>query len=91
MALFLFPFFHWLAGKKPYRSENKKEGPNLHLYKENTPSMGGMIIVLSGLLVLSLFQKFTPQMWIILITLLSFGGLGLLDDYFKCFRGSLGA
>ena len=87
LALFLFPFFIGWQEKNHIGQKIKKEGPNLHLYKENTPSMGGMIIVLSGLLVLSLFQKFTPQMWIILITLLSFGGLGLLDDYFKCFRG----
>jgi phospho-N-acetylmuramoyl-pentapeptide-transferase len=87
LGLFFFPFFIRWQEKTRIGQKIKREGPNLHLHKENTPSMGGIIMILSGLLVLSFFQQFTPQIWIILITLLSFAGLGLLDDYFKSFRG----
>ena len=87
LGLFFFPFFIRWQEKTRIGQKIKREGPNLHLHKENTPSMGGIIMILSGLLVLSFFQQFTPQIRIILITLLSFAGLGLLDDYFKSFRG----
>ena len=87
LSLFLFPFYIRWQEKNHIGQKIKKEGPNLHLYKENTPSMGGVIIILSGLLVLSFFEQLTYPIIIILITLLSFGGLGWVDDYFKSFQG----
>jgi len=87
LGLFSLPFFIRWQEKAHIGQKIKREGPNLHLHKENTPSMGGIIIILSGLVVLCFFQRFTSPLWIILITLLSFGGLGLLDDYFKSFCG----
>jgi len=87
LSLFLFPFYIRWQEKNHIGQKIKKEGPNLHLYKENTPSMGGVIIILSGLLVLSFFEQLTYPIKIILITLLSFGGLGWVDDYFKSFQG----
>jgi len=87
LSLFLFPFYIRWQEKNHIGQKIKKEGPNLHLYKENTPSMGGVIIILSGLLVLSFFEQLTYPIIIVLITLLSFGGLGWVDDYFKSFQG----
>jgi len=87
LSLFLFPFYIRWQEKNHIGQKIKKEGPNLHLYKENTPSMGGVIIILSGLLVLSFFEQLTYPIKIILVTLLSFGGLGWVDDYFKSFQG----
>jgi len=87
LSLFLFPFYIRWQEKNHIGQKIKKEGPNLHLYKENTPSMGGVIIIPSGLLVLSFFEQLTYPIIIVLITLLSFGGLGWVDDYFKSFQG----
>ena len=86
LGLFFFPFFIRWQEKTRIGQKIKREGPNLHLHKENTPSMGGIIMILSGLLVLSFFQQFTPDLDYT-YNLLSFAGLGLLDDYFKSFRG----
>ena len=54
------------------------------IYKTDTPSMGGVIIILSVLVPILLVGKLTNVYVILLIaTLLFFGALGFLDDYIK--------
>lgn len=61
----------------------RDDGPESHLKKSGTPTMGG-IIILTGIVVTSLFyvkdyQKIVP----ILFVTLGFGLIGFLDDYIK--------
>jgi phospho-N-acetylmuramoyl-pentapeptide-transferase len=62
----------------------REEGPQSHLKKRGTPTMGGMLILLSitcGVLLWGdLTNKFT---WVILLVTLGFGFIGWLDDYRK--------
>ena len=62
----------------------RQNGPESHLKKEGTPTMGGMIILLSVILPTILWadiQNFYIQM--ILISTLLMGIIGLIDDYLK--------
>ena len=60
----------------------RQNGPESHLKKEGTPTMGGMIILLSVILptiLLANIEIFYIQ--IVLISTVLMGIIGLLDDY----------
>lgn len=59
------------------------DGPQTHLKKNGTPTMGGIIFLL-GVIVTSLFYvKDYPQIVPILFVTVGFGIVGFLDDYIK--------
>lgn len=61
----------------------RKEGVQSHLKKAGTPTMGGLIILLS-IVVTSLFYLWRfPRMVPVLFLILGFGIIGFLDDYLK--------
>ena len=64
--------------------EIRGDGPESHLSKVGTPTMGGVLlvfsIVVSILLWMDLFSFYT---WMILFSLIGFGSLGFVDDYLK--------
>ncbi|WP_163851090.1 phospho-N-acetylmuramoyl-pentapeptide-transferase [Pseudooceanicola aestuarii] len=62
----------------------RDDGPETHLAKAGTPTMGGLLIV--GALVTStlLWARLdNPYVWIVLFVTLSFGLIGFADDYAK--------
>lgn len=65
----------------------RKNGPKTHLNKEGTPTMGGIIILLSVLISSFLWADITnPYIVIMLISTLWMGAIGFLDDYLKVVR-----
>lgn len=62
----------------------RDDGPQTHLIKAGTPTMGGALILvaiaLSTLLWADLGNRF---IWVVLITTLGFGAIGWIDDYRK--------
>ncbi|MGC8777462.1 MAG: phospho-N-acetylmuramoyl-pentapeptide-transferase [Candidatus Caldatribacteriaceae bacterium] len=85
VGIFVFPLFirwqeSWGVGQKI-----KKEGPNLHLHKENTPTMGGVVIVAATFLGLLAGGYFDGRGRDIFIFSLFFFLLGFWDDFFKSF------
>ena len=62
----------------------RDDGPQSHLSKSGTPTMGGALILvavaISTLLWADLSNRFV---WIVLLTTLAFGIIGLVDDYKK--------
>lgn len=61
----------------------REEGPETHLKKTGTPTMGG-IIILAALTVTSLlYVKDYPKILPILFATLGFGLIGFIDDYIK--------
>ena len=62
----------------------RNDGPQSHLSKAGTPTMGGSLILLavgiSTLLWSDLHNRF---MWVALLVTLSFGWIGFVDDYRK--------
>jgi len=62
----------------------RKNGPHTHYLKEGTPTMGGIIIILSIILPSILWSKLDNYYsWIIIIATLFMGVIGFLDDYLK--------
>ena len=65
------------------------DGPESHLVKEGTPTMGGLFIMLSVVLTLCVWIDFLQPWVLISVTaLILFGGIGLLDDVVKLRRSS---
>ena len=59
------------------------EGPETHLKKNGTPTMGGILILLSVVITSVFFVKDYPKIIPVLFLTLGFGLIGLLDDYIK--------
>ncbi len=69
---------------QPIRKEECPHLGKLHEKKEDTPTMGGVLILVSMLLSLFLWMDLThPFTYILLITTLFLGGLGAIDDLLK--------
>jgi phospho-N-acetylmuramoyl-pentapeptide-transferase len=67
----------------------RQEGPQSHRAKSGTPTMGGLLILTASLVPTLLWAKWTnPYVWIAVLTTLSFGAVGFLDDYLKIVRRS---
>ncbi len=67
----------------------RQEGPQTHYTKTGTPTMGGLLIIVSVLVSVLLWQDlYSTQTWIGLFALLGFGIIGFVDDSLKIFRKS---
>ena len=69
------------------REQGKKEAPKHHMAKAGTPTMGGLIILLS-LIVPALLWCDVKSAYVLLavVVTLFLGGVGFLDDYLKVVR-----
>ena len=61
----------------------RDDGPESHLKKSGTPTMGGLIILCSIVITSLLYMKSNPQILPILFVTLGLGLVGFLDDYIK--------
>lgn len=61
----------------------REEGPESHLKKTGTPTMGGIIILAAITVTSLLYVKEYPKIMPILFSTLGFGLIGFIDDYIK--------
>ncbi len=62
----------------------REEGPQAHMAKRGTPTMGGVLIVGSVVISTLLWAKLSSvYVWTVVIATLLFGAIGFADDYFK--------
>ncbi len=61
----------------------RDDGPQTHLKKSGTPTMGGILILISIVATSVLYVKDYPKIMPILFATLGFGLIGFLDDYIK--------
>src|SRR5688572_26817074 len=62
----------------------REDGPRSHQKKAGTPTMGGVLIIISIVVPTLLWADLTNlYVWIALFALLSFGAIGFWDDYTK--------
>jgi phospho-N-acetylmuramoyl-pentapeptide-transferase len=65
----------------------REEGPKSHMKKAGTPTMGGILIIISILIPTLLWANLSnPYVWIAMFSLVSFGLIGFWDDYAKVRR-----
>jgi phospho-N-acetylmuramoyl-pentapeptide-transferase len=70
----------------------REDGPQSHLKKSGTPTMGGVLIVIAILLPTVLWSDPSdPFVWVVVFSTLAFAAIGFADDYIKVVqRRSLG-
>jgi len=62
----------------------RDDGPQTHLVKAGTPTMGGALILASVIITTLLWADLTNRyVWISLLTLIGFGAIGWVDDWRK--------
>ncbi len=61
----------------------REDGPQTHLKKTGTPTMGGILILFAVLVTSLLFMKDYPKIVPVLFLTFGFGLVGFLDDYIK--------
>ena len=62
----------------------RDDGPQSHLSKAGTPTMGGALILVAVTIATLLWADLDNRyVWIVLLTTLAFGAIGLVDDYKK--------
>ena len=73
----------WLGSMKVGQNV-RGDGPESHLAKAGTPTMGGTLILFSGLLATFLLADLHNSfVWLALLVTLGFGAIGFVDDYRK--------
>ncbi len=76
----LMPSFITLMRKDGIGQQVRADGPQTHLVKQGTPTMGGVIILLGMLITVFFFARWTPDLILCVAATLATGLLGLLDD-----------
>ena len=84
ISLFIGPVIIRKLCEHQIGEEIRRDGPSSHLNKQGTPSMGGIIILISAVIPILLFAKIADFfVWLVLLVTLALAGLGGLDDYLK--------
>jgi phospho-N-acetylmuramoyl-pentapeptide-transferase len=62
----------------------RDDGPQTHLTKQGTPTMGGLLIIAALASSVLLWSDLSNRyVWVVLFATFAFGGIGLWDDYLK--------
>ncbi len=65
----------------------RDDGPQTHVDKAGTPTMGGVLIVISILITILLWGDLrNTYIWVMIVSLTGFGAIGFTDDYLKVVR-----
>ena len=82
---FLFgpPMIRWLRALN-VGQHVRDDGPQTHLGKQGTPTMGGLLIIAALVISTLLWSDLkNPYTWTVLFSVLAFGAIGFWDDYRK--------
>ncbi len=78
----------WLK-KISMTQQIRVDGPENHHSKAGTPTMGGIIILSSITISMLMWGNFeNVYVWVIMFSLIAFGGIGFLDDFLKAAKKS---
>jgi phospho-N-acetylmuramoyl-pentapeptide-transferase len=62
----------------------REEGPQAHIAKRETPTMGGLLVIASVVISTLLWARLSSvYVWIIIFATMAFGAVGFADDYLK--------
>jgi phospho-N-acetylmuramoyl-pentapeptide-transferase len=89
MALFIGPVMISYLNRYQIGQRVRSDGPQTHLQKSGTPTMGGgLILVAMGIGTLLWADLSSRFVWVLLGTTLAFGLIGFYDDYLKLVVGN---
>ena len=82
-------FIGWLRVRQGKGQPIRADGPQTHLAKRGTPTMGGLMILTSLTISILLWMNLAnPYVWACAFVTLGFGAIGFLDDYDKVRKAS---
>ena len=82
-------FIGWLRVRQGKGQPIRDDGPQTHLAKRGTPTMGGLMILTSLMLSVLLWMDLrNPYVWACMFVTFGFGMIGFLDDYDKVQKAS---
>ncbi len=83
IMLIISPYFIPFLKKLKFGQTIREEGPQSHMVKSGTPTMGGLIIILSITATCLLFLANRWEVTVALLGTLAFGFIGFIDDFIK--------
>lgn len=83
IAVLLGPLFIPLLRRLKFGQSIREEGPQSHLKKAGTPTMGGTVILLALSFTVLKFANQSMELFILMLITLGFGLIGFLDDFIK--------
>jgi len=83
VSVVLCPIIIPFLRKLKFGQTIRDEGPESHLKKNGTPTMGGLVILASVLITSLIYVGKYPDIIPVLFMTLGFGLIGFLDDYIK--------
>lgn len=85
--VFCFVFGPWMIRRLTFHQigqQVRQDGPESHLVKAGTPTMGGALILAAVLVSTLLWADLANRyVWIVLMVTAAFGAIGFIDDYRK--------
>ncbi|MFR1039285.1 MAG: phospho-N-acetylmuramoyl-pentapeptide-transferase [Clostridium sp.] len=75
----VIPFLH----KLKFGQQVREDGPQAHLEKQGTPTMGGLVFLTAVVITSLLYIRDYPRIIPVLFMTVGFGVIGFLDDYIK--------
>ncbi len=83
VSVVLCPIIIPFLRKLKFGQTEREDGPESHLKKTGTPTMGGLVILASILITSLVYVGRFPEIVPVLFMTLGFGLIGFLDDYIK--------
>ncbi len=84
ICFFLGPYMIRKIAKLQVGQYIREDGPSMHHQKSGTPTMGGILILISVVSSTLLWANLTNYyIWILLLITASYGAIGFVDDYLK--------
>lgn len=83
ISVALCPIFIPFLRKLKFGQYVRDDGPQSHLKKQGTPTMGGILILISIIITSLIFVQGRKDLMAVLFATVGFGIIGFLDDYIK--------
>ncbi len=83
ITVIVSPVFIKNMRRLQYGQQIRAVGPAQHAVKAGTPTMGGLVFILSAVLVSFILVGFSPLLFAVLLVTLGCGLIGFLDDFGK--------
>lgn len=83
LSVIVYPFYIRRMEVLQFGQQIREDGPVRHSAKAGTPTMGGLVIISTAVLVTAAATGLSLSFWLIMPVFLGCGLLGFLDDYKK--------
>lgn len=83
VGILIAPWFIRKLHELKFGQEVRSDGPQTHLVKQGTPTMGGIFIIAAAASAIALWCKFNYYVLVVGLSMLLFALVGFMDDFLK--------